>query len=191
MGYGNLPLGESLDAVLAPLRDAWSAHVESIPLPWYAEEKARSGAFSSLVGVTLYANQDAEAGRGRWEALALGDSCLFQARSGRLVAALPLDTPEQFNSRPFLLPSVLSSSEPEIVFSHFQGEWQADDVFFLMTDALAHWFLHTLKEDAALCSPLYDLNSASEPSFAERVAQLRSDHQMRNDDVTLLRINVY
>ena len=38
---------------LPRLRSLWHREVAAKPLPWYAEEKVRSGAFSSLLGVTL------------------------------------------------------------------------------------------------------------------------------------------
>jgi hypothetical protein len=75
--------------VLPELQRKWLEQVTMTPMPWYAEEKVRMGAFSAIAGLTVRANGV----RGlRWEATAIGDSCVFQVRDGRLLTALPLQT---------------------------------------------------------------------------------------------------
>src|SRR5262245_31431960 len=70
-GKGYLTAG-SLSERLPRLQGLWRRRVSKDPLPWYAEEKMRDGAFSSLVGLTIQADPDAHAASGHWEAFAIG-----------------------------------------------------------------------------------------------------------------------
>ena len=73
----------------------WRRRVGDRDLPWYAEEKLRSGSFAAFAGLTLGAPADGAPGAGggrlRWEAVAAGDSCVFQVREDALMAAFPLE----------------------------------------------------------------------------------------------------
>src|SRR6185369_17172238 len=78
----------------------------------------------------------------RWHALAIGDSCLFQVRDGRLFESFPLCRAVEFNSRPVLVSSNPTSNErvwEEVYYK--EGDTQPEDLFFLATDALSQWFL--------------------------------------------------
>src|SRR5262249_18433803 len=70
---------------LAPARQRWSAEVDALPLPWYAEDKREQGAFATFLGVAFRAPRPD--GAGLWRALAIGDSCLFHLHAGQLVHA--------------------------------------------------------------------------------------------------------
>ena len=87
---------------LQPLQQAWNEQVSAKSLPWYAEEKASSGAFSSLVGLTIYQSDT----RIWWRSIAIGDSCLFHVRDGRPIASFPMEFSKQFNNRPVLISSL-------------------------------------------------------------------------------------
>ncbi len=85
------------------LQERWRSSLDGKILPWYAEEKAQSGAFAALVGLTI---EDGDGSAGRtWEAEAIGDSCLVQVRDKKILAAFPLSKSEQFNSSPLLISS--------------------------------------------------------------------------------------
>jgi hypothetical protein len=174
----------------APLQGAWEREVAAIPLPWYAEEKARSGAFSSLLGLTIAAANGPDGGR--WEALAVGDSCLFQVRDDRLLTAWPLAAAADFTNRPTLLSSHPARNDAVTdQLAPVAGDWLPGDAFYLLTDALACWFL--LAREAS-GQPWRDLDAVatadgSDP-FIAWIADLRADRALRNDDVTLLRVAV-
>src|SRR6202034_4057383 len=87
---------------LARPRKLWKRLIARRPLPWYAEEKAAMGAYSSLVGITV----SKDGGGGDWRAIAVGDSCVFQVRGDVLLEAFPFDSSDAFTSRPALLGSV-------------------------------------------------------------------------------------
>ncbi len=180
-----------LSKSLPRLQSAWLKRVSGKPLPWYAEEKLRSGAFSSLLGLTVKFFP----GEGRaaeWQAIAIGDSCLFQVRGHNLITAFPLTHFEQFNSRPYLLssnPTYNSYLARNIVRA--VGSWETDDAFYLMTDALACWFLKTIECGEKPWEIVRDLATSDQIApFAEWITELRKVGAIRNDDVTLLRVNM-
>lgn len=188
---------KSLPERLRLLQDRWKTGVGSGPLPWYAEEKLRAGAFSSLVGVTLEpSDAQTQGAGGRWTAMAVGDSCLFQIRGEKLLEAFPLDRTEQFNNRPMLLPS--ASTGGEVLWDAIKvrdGYWEPGDDFYLMTDALACWFLRRLEslEENPL-SLMKHLWTSSD--FDKFVCDQRADKSvggqpmLRNDDVTFMRCRI-
>ena len=181
--YGEGKIDDRLEAAdLEPLRQQWKARIGGKPLPWYAEEKARLGAFSSLVGLRLLK----DGAQLKWFAVAAGDSCLFHVRGGRLLSAFPLKRSADFTSRPALL----SSNGGATSFLRSSGRWKDRDTFLLMTDALGCWFLRSIEDKARPWETLFDLrlDGTGPQSFEQLVHELRSTGQMRNDDVTLLRI---
>lgn len=182
-------LEESVEpGILRELQHRWLEGVGNKPLPWYAEEKIRYGAFSSLLG--LHFCEDLSAGR--WSAIAVGDSCLFQLRDSQIITSFPLTQKEEFNSRPLLVPSdpVDNDRLPEYVRTA-RGSWKEDDSFLLMTDALAHWFIGAMGRSIDPWIAVQKLRAVDQArSFEEWVAQLRSSGELRNDDVTLLRIDM-
>jgi hypothetical protein len=67
-----------------------------------------------------------------------------------------------------------------------EGDWQTEDVLYLMTDALAQWFLKAAEDRRRPWEALRDIQARDH--FASWVEQLRAAGEMRNDDVTLIRI---
>ena len=187
--FDDTPLAEAL----APLQAAWRAEIGGLALPWYAEEKARQGAFAALAGLTLTGKED-QAG-GTWTALAAGDSCLFQIRADTLHAALPLTTAAAFTNQPALLATeparnAVFVEDPAVQYT---GDWEPNDEFYLLTDALACWFLgaHERGERPwAALAGFATAGVAGDHAFAGWVAERRVEHELRNDDVTLVRVVV-
>jgi hypothetical protein len=190
--WGRHELGErSLKARLPELGRVWLNTVGSQALPWYAEEKVRSGAYSSLLGVSLMAHRDGAPG-GRWRALAVGDTCLFHISRGGLLRSFPLESSEQFGNRPHLL-----SSNPQAnvtIDAHIRlarGRWVPGDTILCMTDALAHWFLQAVERSEAPWKTVLGFTEAGcEEAFEEWIGVLRQRRLVRNDDVTLLAVRL-
>ena len=180
--------GQRLLAQLASLQWTWQQAVASKPLPWYAEEKLRAGAFCAFLGLEL-----AEGRRGTtWQAWAVGDSCLMHMREDALLAAFPLTSADAFNSRPFLIGSqARHHAETAGAMRRAHGVWQPGDRFFLLTDALAAWFLADHMAGNHPAATLEGLLAASDPGTpAAWLADQRGARQIRNDDTTLLRITL-
>jgi hypothetical protein len=171
---------------LRRLERRWRRHVNRKPLPWYAEQKLESGAFAAIVGVEVNAETR------NWIAFAVGDCCVFQTRGEEILAKFPLDAAEKFDNRPLLLSS-LSQNNGDALSSlrTTGGSWSPGDTFFLMSDALAAWFLRYASlpgGDAVFF--LKDLTSQAD--FAAFIESQQRDKfkdgapMMRNDDMTLL-----
>jgi hypothetical protein len=160
------------------------------PVQWYEEQGMRTGAFSSFLGLTLTENSSGT--NGEWEAVAVGDSCLFQVRRESLIVRFPVEYSSGFNNRPLLISSNTAKNQNLSANTQFAaGDWYFDDCFYLMTDALACWFLQEYESGRAPWLILNDFNTIDQQqTFAEWVNELREGRQIRNDDVTLICIVV-
>lgn len=169
---------------LAPARQQWAEEVDPRPLPWYAEEKREQGAYATLLGIAF--------SHSSWRALAIGDSCLLRLRGGRLGKSFPLAFSSDFGNQPALLGSRgrLADTPPGI--RRARGKWQPGDRFLLMTDALAEWMLrrHEQKQRPAEDIARLLAESAPQDAFAAWVEERRTSHGLRNDDVTLVVIDL-
>ena len=176
---GELNDEKTLIQHLPQLQKQWYAEVTQKPLPWYAVDKLQRGAFSALFGLTLYQN--------RYDIMAIGDSCLFHIRGDKLENAFPIAHSEQFNNRPLLLSSVAAPNEniaQHLVYKQTLS-LQRGDEFYLMTDALACWFLQLYEKKR---QPWRTMRLLKKSDFEQWIAKLRNTKALRNDDVTLLRI---
>jgi len=173
---------ERLEGWLRPIQQSWEEGIDWENLAWFAVEKARMGASSSLLGVIF---EKVSPGILRWLALAFGDSCLFQIRGNELLVAFPLDKAEKFNNRPILLCSYPQNNQR--VWDKVQakeGDCQPEDIFLLITDALAQWFLIQWEEGKKPWEELCNLRNQKD--FVLFVSRLRYERKIKNDDVTLL-----
>lgn len=169
------PWSRWLDAA----RKRWNAQVQERDLPWYAEAKFADGAYAAMLGIA-FKNL-------RWRAKAVGDCCLFQVRGRRLLRAFPIWHSSDFGNRPSLLGSrTRRTAQPRARRFHATGHLHATDAVFLMTDALAQWFLEQVEEGR---QPWDDLQATlTEEQFGSFVTDLREAKKLRNDDVTLVSI---
>ncbi|MDX1952445.1 MAG: hypothetical protein SFY81_09680 [Verrucomicrobiota bacterium] len=185
---------------LAPLQKEWSAGIDWENLPWFAEEKAKTGAFSTFLGLT-FAEEEPPRKNGllgrtwffrkqekpvlKWHAMSVGDTCLFQIRNAQLIHSFPMDNSEQFNSRPVLLSS--NAEHNTGVWEGIrtdEGECQPDDLFVLATDAVAKWFLERHQSGE---KPWEILNTLQTPrEFEDLIGKLREEKSIRNDDATIV-----
>jgi|SRR5882724_9400508 len=179
---------ESIDEFLGVAREKWISTIDRSSLPWYAEEQLDRGAFATLVGMqfTLPATEKA----GIWTSVAVGDSCLFQVRQGSLWARFPLTQSDQFNTSPYL---ISSKKEPgDDIAGHLSftsRELELNDTFYLMTDAISCWFLKQVEVGGApweLLDPILE----GKDSLDSLLDQLRREREIRNDDVTVMRIQI-
>jgi hypothetical protein len=177
----NVPDPSAWTGWLPELQTRWEAEVGRQPLPWYGEIQCQQGAFATFLGV--------EVRPPRWRALAVGDSCLFHIHQNRLRCAFPMTRAADFGDTPWLVgsrgysPVMMALRE-----GRQEGDFAAGDRLWLMTDALAQWFLYLAEAGQRpweLLEPLLVLADAPE-RFASWVAALRAARHIRNDDVTLV-----
>ena len=186
---------EAIQRRVTPLQEEWRNAIAWDQLPWFAEDKARSGAFATLLAFRVSPQvthppaegDEADSPDARWRAFAIGDSCMFQIRDGELRTAFPLDNALQFNSRPLLLSSSAPNNDRvwESV-AYQEGDCRPGDIFLFATDALAHWFLAEREAGRRPWATLCEVRT--ETDFSELVTRLRQRHAVRNDDMTLVRM---
>ena len=186
-----------IDQVLAAAAKAWeielAAYLETRdrderPIQWFEQPGLERGAFATLTGIAFATGTESH---GTWSAVAMGDTCLFQVRGDTLLSAFPLKSASEFDSAPKLVPS--RPGDLDRILGHVEtesGEWRSGDTFFLMTDAVANWFLRTVDAGATPWRTLAQFEGGAGDGFAEWVNDLRTGRQLRNDDATVLRVDV-
>jgi hypothetical protein len=180
------PWASSLPAV----QQRWDTDVRSRNLDWDADPWVEQGASAAFLGVVLTASPQ---GTCQWQAVAVGDTCLFHTRDSVLLRAFPLDRSDQFNNRPRLVGSRMPLGEVqqrERLWS--DGCGQPGDRLWAMTDALAKW---CLVEHEAGSDPWRELESLigspqAKDDFVAWIEGLRGSGRLLNDDVTLLTIRL-
>jgi hypothetical protein len=161
----------------ALLGESWA----ELQLSWYAEEKARAGSFAAFVGIELNLTTAV------WRGIALGDSCFFQFRDGRLLATLPDLTDYSFTSNPVLAPS-LTAQQTNALKSVVTktGELKKTDSLVLCSDALAAWL--SVKSDTSAVMDLFF--NADDQQLLLFLEGERSSGRLKDDDISLLAIEI-
>jgi len=175
-------------AWLSALQQRWAAEVDGRELPGYAEAKREQGAFAAFLGVTVE-----QLPEGPWLCVeAVGDSCLFQVRDDGLRKAFPIGRSAEFETSPRLVGSRSPHGEAEGT-CHLEEVWDGrpGDRLWLMTDALAQWFLRQHEQGGKPWQTVEGvLADATDDAFAAWIDGLRSARELRNDDVTLLVVHL-
>ncbi len=174
-------------AWIVPLQHSWAESVRqpagADPLPWFLEERFNQGAFATFLGVTV--------GNGAWDALAVGDSCLFQTSPESMRVAFPLTHSDQFDNSPWLIGSRTSPDEvPLRRAARTSGIARPGDRLWLMTDALSRWFLSRVEDGQMPWRELDALLDKDDDRFTDWVEQLRASRKLRNDDTTLVAVSL-
>lgn len=158
------------------------------PLQWFEEASINAGAFSTLLGLICLKSDTPD--KGVWTANSIGDTCLFQIRDDNLICQFPSLKAAEFNNHPHL---ISTNRTMNIKIRDFKQEetgwWETGDSFYLMTDALAQWFAWMVEASRTPWKILRELNTDGE-TFGEIVTRLREENLIRNDDTTLIRIEL-
>src|SRR5688500_7748275 len=133
----------------------WKAHVHGQPAPWHVAEKLEDGASATFLGLAVEP--------GRFRAVATGDTCLFLVRGDALARAFPVQAARDFGTRPELIGSRQRGRVRGVTV---KGSLEAGDRLWLMTDALAEWFL---TEHEAGRGPWRELAALTADGFPGRV----------------------
>jgi hypothetical protein len=179
---------EQLIAWAAALGSRFDRKWQRRPLPWFAEEKAQSGGFAAFLGLSFRESHREL----HWQAIAIGDACLIMCRKNAITMSFPLDDPGNFGFRPFLLPSNRNVQQRIVEKVEVQSApVQPGDSSFLLTDAIAAWFLGAARsapEEIARLEQM--LLCGKHDELAEFIEQARSNGYLRNDDVGIVRVQV-
>ena len=168
-------------------RRRWSSEVMGLELPWYAEMKRKEGAYATMLGLNVRAPTSDRPGL--WQSAAVGDSCVMRVRKGRYVRSFPVKSSSDFGNVPGLIGS-WDNTPPTAAYT--SGSLLPGDRLFLMTDALAQWFLNAHERGGRPWEAIASALSAEQPEEAitKWVEKLRDDDGLRDDDVALLVIEV-
>lgn len=193
--------GAEFIEVLALRVAAWPAEMRAYlderkahgrPIQFYEKRKLAQGPAATVLAVYLWDDADG-AGR-RWAAAALGDTCVFQVGSdGHLRAAFPLGTSRAFSSTTDVIRGFdVDWAEVAASVKCHSGTFEPGDTFYLGTDAISAWIL---REKELGRSPWTELTGifgslGAQARFAKWVDERRATGAMRNDDVSLIRLEL-
>ena len=184
---------------LFSVKTDWRDWIGPIQQKWYEliEEKvnerdlfyltnsfnSQESAASTFIGIEF--NKD----NGEWQAMIVGDSCLFHKTDSEFKSYL-IKKSADFTNRPEVFASFAKDNRFEPSFK--SGHAKPGDILILATDALARWVLER-KETGELETTLNTLKAIkTKEQFDQFVHEARDDEDTRlvNDDVTLTLISV-
>jgi hypothetical protein len=141
------------------------------------------GSFSTLLGVTFF---DETPEGGCWLSVSVGDSCIFQLRDS-VIESFPVSDISSFGNSPDLISSNPAyNRELEAKVRVKTGRFLFGDSFYLMTDAIAHWFMNQNAEGGRPWTILEELFETDR--LKEYVDRLRGEGSLKNDDVTIAQV---
>ncbi len=126
----------------------------------------------------------------RLKCFAIGDSCLFHVRDGRLLRSFPLERPEQFTLNPLTIDGLDIGQDDALELRNFEDQCFPDDLLLLCTDAIACWLLERVVNDVAIDWDGYW--TINEEVWKEEIRALRESkpNALRSDDTTMLLLRV-
>ena len=187
--YVNIPETDETSFIKA-CQQKWSNQIESkVNRPetkWYTrtEYNRRTPALATFVGLQFFENER------KWTASALGDTFLFFLPEGYthfledLVVLSSKVEPLIFDNFPDYFTSI-GDQHKGLPLKKVEDQPLSPGTFFLMTDALAEWFVSE-KEKAKENIDIW----RDQKDFERFVNQAREDRTMSDDDSAILIINV-
>jgi serine/threonine protein phosphatase PrpC len=177
-----------LQTTLDLVRKSWLDKIQNIDLPWYAQEKVRLGAYASLLGLTLDLRQLT------WNALAIGDSNFFAIREDCMIKSFPTHDSKGFSNTPYLLSSLLSQNiDVSRNILRDSGDIRNGDLLIMGTDAISAWILSESEKNLHPWINLANLlggDGFSKADFKNWLNHKRSEKEIKNDDTTLIVIEI-
>jgi len=153
------------------------------PLAWYEQPGLERGAYATALAVSVLPDEHCW----RWNAAALGDTCLFHVRNDQLLQSFPITDPAEFGVTPALAGS--RNDDAALLARHIAvaaGDCDSGDVLFLATDALAAWFLTETVAGKQPWNTLREFAGQEASEFQDFITLQRAAGDMRNDDVAFV-----
>lgn len=160
-----------VSAALAQWREQFAArqHRADADVPWYVAHRMEEGAHAAFLGIAM--DDD-----GWVDAVAAGDCCLFRCDGGE-IDAWPLSDPDAFGHR---LP-LIGSRRGAAPLRHRRLHVSRGDRLVVATDAVAEWLMR---------GGLTQLRFADEQALRSALIRERRQRRIRNDDLTVMLIDV-
>ena len=93
---------------LSAVQELWDADVRGRRLPYHAQPSVRQGAYATFLGVVLTSSGQPSY---QWQALAVGDACLFHTRRGDVLRAFPVERSQDFGNAPALVGARMAADD--------------------------------------------------------------------------------
>ncbi|MEO0947134.1 MAG: protein phosphatase 2C domain-containing protein [Cyanobacteria bacterium J06641_5] len=172
---------------LSPLQEQWRQYyLERLQSPkrnwWEGGSQLKSHGSATFLGLWL-PTMPAGVEEGYWQAVAVGDSCLFQWDcQGDRLQAFPLQASTSFRRTTQCFASLpdCHSFSPQFT----EGLYVHGDRFLLATDALSKWILQNLEAQGEEWKDLFAIETREE--FIAIVDRLRHTESIDNDDTTAI-----
>lgn len=168
------------DEIVTIAQTEWQNTIPWNTLKWPYDVKAKEGSFSTLLGLNL----KPDAGY-QWNAISVGDSCLFKIKNGQITDFFPLQNSSEFNYSPHLICSISDSYKSHIkTMSGILGKGES---LLMATDSVSKWISqrYEMDPDENILTVLPQ-NSVQIKEFFSREIDAGN---MKNDDLTLLVIS--
>jgi hypothetical protein len=171
---------------LGILQNEWEEWLGNMELAWYAEEKAKQGTYAAFLLV------DFNLEKRIWNALSVGDCCVFQVRKNKLIASFPYKSENEFNNSPNLIGTKINS---KISVLNENGVYLEGDIFYLISDSLAKYILSEFKNGYDKISEFlsYIKENKNEEywlDFRDVTEYWIKSGRVKNDDCSLIIINL-
>lgn len=179
--------------------DRWKEWLVPIQEEWYKRVKERVKARNQFYltnsfnarepAIATFIGLEIDKTEGKWQAMIIGDSCLFHKSHSGFKSYL-IERSEDFTNHPEAFASFPERNHynPKFV----GGEIQSGDMFILATDALAKWIVQH-EEANQVKEALNQLKGIkTDEQFYSFVDLARDNENIRliNDDVTLMLISI-
>jgi hypothetical protein len=179
---------DGLDRWIGDMQQRWLDEAPAQFASIFEERKFRDeGSFATFLGCDVHGLGGP---RPYWKAATLGDAVLFHVRAARVVGQVPALSAEDFGINPdglFTKPEARNRMRAALKIS--TGKLQLGDALYLATDALAAWLAERSAIDGGQC--WQELAALEHPAEFQRfVAIERNSRRMKNDDITLLRVQI-
>lgn len=139
---------------------------------------AQHGSSATLLAVRF--GPSADDGSVPWEALGVGDCCLFLWRQGILTGSWPKQSSAEFDSRPAQISTLGIHGDAWVQSGCMSG----GDTMVLATDAVSAWICDHPEEALA------DLTQLSQDQWEGWLNERRATRAMHDDDATVLVIQI-
>jgi hypothetical protein len=180
---------DDLDAWFARMQRVWLDEAPAGFASIFEEHKFReSGSMATFVGCEVHG---LGGGAPTWSAAALGDSVLFHLRDGRPIDRLPRLGADDFGLNPGGV-----STQPEqrarmrAALRLGRGRLRVGDQLLVATDALAEWLIRTDPADPGCWRAVATIGHPADFARFVRRERAAGPGRLKNDDVTLLRVDI-
>jgi hypothetical protein len=186
--YKDFPNFETDFWTLFPdIKSSWLSRINHSNLEWYAQQKLEMGAFASFLGADIDLLTEIV------KIIAIGDSNFFAFRDCKLIKAFPIEDSNAFGNTPILVSSELKKNRiDDQFFKKVTFDMVTGDILVIATDAISQWLLKETENGNYPVNAVLGLpDTKIDPwPFQNWLDEIRKHHLIKNDDTTLVLIQI-